>query len=261
MCYNAVVINRKPKTLDRDIRKEIIGYMQTNKDGYGVLRDDEIIRILDREEAVKFINKKVKCRVLHVHFRQATSGSITVDNVHLWRHNNFYFSHNGTVMKYSKHIYPYINFTSDRIETGDLSTCDLSDSRLMFSSKEFQRYFSKVVKEITAGNNNAKAVKSVKAIYNYLTSIGFYGIIMSTNTDYAVIISNKKFYTYYHKGAIVFSNMPLNLGGTEINGIHFRYEVQYSGVVVYSIKDNRLLFNMEHEPYNLFYKGWYTYEV
>jgi hypothetical protein len=177
---------------------------------------------------------------------------ISVDNIHLWKYGDYYFSHNGTVSKYSKYV--YFNFNDG------IDTCDISDSRQMFSDKQFQKHFNKLIREITTNSN--KVIKTVKAVYNYLDSIGFYGIIMANNEEHAVIISNKKFYIYYHNGSIVYANMPLDLGDVIISNIHFKYEKEYCGIMMHNIKDNKVIFSVEYElnPYTYLFRRWHEYE-
>ena len=229
-----------------------------NKDGYGILKDDKLLRTLDKDEALKFINEKEPCKIMHCHFRMATSGKISQENVHLWKFDNVYFSHNGYVREYSNYNYPFRYYPFRySYSYKEISTCDIneSDSHLMFKSKDFLKHFNKLVKSV-----DKNTLRGVKALYTHLDNIGFYGIIMANDYRYVYVISNKKFNIYYHKGSVIFSNMPLYIGLTVKNGIQFQYHEEFCGVIIYDYISNKLVYMQEHMPKWSNYFGGDIYE-
>jgi len=58
------------------------------------------VRTLDIDEFKLLFNRVLSQRPLAVHFRYASVGVISVENVHGWRIGDYYITHNGSVWAY-----------------------------------------------------------------------------------------------------------------------------------------------------------------
>ena len=114
MCFNMVIINRNNKELN--IIEEIVDtYSKVNIHGFSlwsynyVSNDEVLVRTLDYDEFIEKLRKVRNYSIIHVHLRYASSGIVSVDNVHMWKITNndkyYYVSHNGYVHRYCKHKY------------------------------------------------------------------------------------------------------------------------------------------------------------
>jgi len=188
MCYNLIVktfeINKKQKKEVRNLLKEIFEEFKYNDDGaflYNSLTS-EVIRTLDYNEFEKKLRSlKIDDNTLiHLHLRKATSGSVSEQNIHGWRFDNYICSHNG--------YYGYSYYLS------------VSKSKLDDNSDSFE-FFEK----------NKDAINNED-----LDSIdvdNFYGVAYcnSINASKLLIISkHKTAKLYYLKDLILISNESLD---------------------------------------------------
>jgi len=104
--------------------------MKTNKDGFGIRVDDEIIRTTNNKNFLNYILSNSiaidRARLIHVHFRLATFGLINDNNVHLWKIGGYYCSHNGVASGYGYNkdgnadSYEFFKSTEDKIAKEDI---------------------------------------------------------------------------------------------------------------------------------------------
>ncbi len=120
MCYNLILktmnVSKKQKKEIKNLLKEIFDEFKVNDDGaflYNSLTS-EIIKTLDYDEFKKKLNnlKIDDNTLLHMHLRKATSGSVSEQNIHGWRFENYICSHNGS----------YLNFDDDDEDYGKYYT-------------------------------------------------------------------------------------------------------------------------------------------
>ena len=143
MCYNLVLktfeVNKKQKKEVKNLLKEIFREFSYNDDGaflYNSLTS-QIIRTLDYNEFEKKLeNLKINNNtLLHMHLRKATSGSISEQNIHGWRFDNYICSHNGYYgMSFSKKelndnsdSYEFFNKNKDAINEEDIDNIDVDN--------------------------------------------------------------------------------------------------------------------------------------
>jgi len=227
MCYNAVIINPKQRKLISDEKDTIMRIFdreaKLNSHGfaaYGVVNDKELLsRSLIKEEVFNVINNilRDKFKLLHVHFRYRTTGSITVNNVHMFKISSddkyYYISHNGHVREYMSGGYDDW-YCDDWIRFGDSWYCkgyrsmktkdkdnkdvdDKSDTRALVENKEFQEYVLK--------NDFDKLSK-------LLDEKGFYGVMFMTNKDEVIAVSKEKsIKVYLWNDLIILSNDEIYL--------------------------------------------------
>jgi predicted glutamine amidotransferase len=68
-----------------------------NPHGFGFCTKDRLFKTLDFEHFMKEIKKVSKYENCIVHFRFATTGSVTTDNCHPFGRGNVFFAHNGVL--------------------------------------------------------------------------------------------------------------------------------------------------------------------
>ncbi len=102
MCYTAFIVKKQEdKGFEKIIKDELETKMIENSDGFASLKLSknfeikEYIRNVDYLLASKMLNN-FDCYNLF-HFRLATAGKKNKRNVHLWKRNEWFFSHNGSV--------------------------------------------------------------------------------------------------------------------------------------------------------------------
>jgi hypothetical protein len=268
-----VIINPKARKLLSDEKEAIIRVFdieaRSNSHGfaaYGVIGDREYLsRSLVKEEVFNVINNilRDKFKLLHVHFRYRTTGSITVDNVHMFKigdQNRYYYvSHNGHVREYMSGGYNDW-YCDDWIRFGDSWYCrgyrskrsndkakdkdnkdvdDKSDTRALVENKEFQEYVLK---------NDFEKLASL------LDEKGFYGVMFMTNPHEVIAISKEKSVkVYLWNDLIVMSNdeIYLPIRDKEIFGFIFRRNVPRADfrdqIIHYSVKEYKIIKRIRFE--------------
>jgi len=269
MCYNAVIINPKMKKLTGDEREIIIRIFDRqamiNNHGfaaYGVIGEKELLsRSLVKEEVFNVINNilRDKFKLLHVHFRYRTTGSISVNNVHMFKiasnDRYYYVSHNGHVREYMSGGYNDW-LCDDWIKIHDSWYCkgyrpvktkdkdnkdadDKSDTRALVENKEFQEYVLK--------NDFDNLVK-------LLDEKGFYGVMFMTNKDELIAVSrDKSIKVYLWNDLIILSNdeIYLPIKDREYFGWIFRRELPRSDfrdqIVHYDLRQYKIVKRIRFE--------------
>jgi predicted glutamine amidotransferase len=268
-----VIINPKMKKLTGDEREIIIRIFdieaKMNDDGfatYGVVNDKEYIsRSLVKEETFSIINNVLRERfkLLHVHFRFRSSGSISLDNVHMFKISNdakhYYVSHNGHVREYMSLGYNDF-YCDDWIRIHDSWYCrgyrskrsndkakdkdnkdvdDKSDTRALVENKEFQEYVL---------SNNFEKLASL------LNEKGFYGVMFITNKDELIAVSrDKSIKVYLWNDLIILSNdeIYLPIKDREYFGWIFRRELPRSDfrdqIIHYDLRQYKIVKRIRFE--------------
>jgi hypothetical protein len=269
MCYNAVIINPKQRKLLSDEREAIMRIFdieaRSNSHGfaaYGVIGEKELLsRSLVKEETFSIINNVLRDRfkLLHVHFRYRTTGSITVDNVHMFKISNndryYYVSHNGHVREYMTY-HGSDWYCDDWIRFGDSWYCrsyrsaetkerdnkDVdakSDTRALVEDKQFQEYVLK---------------NDFDMLMRLLDEKGFYGVMFMTNKDEVIAISREKSVkVYLWNDLIVMSNneIYLPIKDREYFGFIFRRSIPRADfrdqIIHYSVKEYKIVKRIRFE--------------
>jgi hypothetical protein len=106
MCFTEIVYSRDGiGEVGYTIVANSLTEAMKNPDGFGIRIDDEVFKTLDRWELVKKIvrerEKIERAKLVHLHYRSATSGAVNHDNIHLWEIGGYIASHNGTAFRYN----------------------------------------------------------------------------------------------------------------------------------------------------------------
>jgi hypothetical protein len=176
MCFNMVVVNPRRVSV-RELVSSVYGKAVYNRHGFSVytLRSDGeelVLRTLDFEEFKRFVEENVDDNVItHIHFRQATSGSINEKNIHMWRvecgASYYYVSHNGYVERYARPLPIHANA---RV--------------LLAGESDTLRFIS---------NPSFCPVLSVERDgLGYVLGSGFYGVLFATNKSRVIVLSRGK---------------------------------------------------------------------
>jgi len=215
MCFNVVIINPRK----RDIRAQVFNllvYAHYNRDGFSVYfvnnKEEKTYRTLDFEKFVEFLKDNVKNpQLLHMHFRAASSGTVSIKNVHMWRVENgdngseyFFISHNGFVHKFSRvcYVLPNIYYWSRAItitsktkvkkELEEIVEKDIDSDTLQFIRTEDFR--------------NA-LFRDLNLFNEVLEKYSFWGVLFATNKKRVVAISyGKPMHIILSNSILYFSN-------------------------------------------------------
>lgn len=102
MCFIAITFN-ETKDENTELINLIKDKSKLNDDGFGVIYADaedkksKVYREVEYSPAAMADAAKAQFSI--VHLRASTGGTVTKENVHLWRIGNWVFAHNGTVTK------------------------------------------------------------------------------------------------------------------------------------------------------------------
>jgi len=216
MCFNVVVVPYKRKTFNaEEIFEDIKWYMKSNPHGFSlhtVKQNNELTyRTVIAEEFIDKILKLKKLRLLHIHFRFATQGSISPDNAHMFpitiNNMTYYLSHNGAVyefMDHSKYYYYFYHYLGKENNITKVKTEETkdnrSDTRKMAEDPRFHRALEDLI--------NEKPKKFVKYLFNK----GFYGVMFITSKNKVIAVSkDKPIQIYLHKDLLMMANTDLPL--------------------------------------------------
>jgi predicted glutamine amidotransferase len=246
MCFNTVIVNPRRK----DIRVPVLNmltFARANRDGFSVYlvdrNEEKIYRTLDFEKFVEFIKENVKSpQLLHMHFRAASSGSISLRNVHMWRvssnsdENNYYYvSHNGFVHKFAR-----IYYTPPNIYYWGSVIPKIAKTK---SAKKIKEELEEIIRE----ENDSDTLQFIKtedfrnALFNDLNSFNeilekysFWGVLFATNRKHTIAISyGKPLHVVLSNSILYFSNEDITslvakkkkiYGFDFIDALHATYE-------------------------------------
>ena len=237
MCFNVVVINPRK----RDIRVPIMNlmdYASYNRDGFSIYmvnnNKEKVYRTLDFKSFTEFVKHNVyNNELVHMHFRMASSGTISQKNVHMWKlvkdedsKRYYYVSHNGTVSRYSNIYYldpklvewyrgvygmklnEIVELLKENIESDTLS---------FIRSEAFQKCIF--------GN--------LADLEKILNETGFYGVMFLTNPYEVLAISYRKpMYVLISNSVLYFSNTNIENEVSRVRKIYgFNFRVALSTVI------------------------------
>ena len=241
MCFNVVVINPRK----RDIRVPVLNlldYATYNRDGFSIYtvnnNKEKVYRTLDFKAFTEFIKHNIYNNELaHLHFRMASSGTVSLKNVHMWKleeseesEKYYYVSHNGTVSRYSNISYldpKIVEWYRDVYgmklnEIIDLFKEDVESDTLAFiRSEAFQKCIF--------GN--------LADLDKVLNEASFYGVMFLTNPNEVIAISYRKpMYVLISNSVLYFSNTDIENEVSKIRKIYgFNFRVALSTVITNQI--------------------------
>ena len=200
MCYIALVKNIPSKQAGQAILDKIADKLSYNDDGayVGSLSVAESLRTLNNKLAEETV-KNMAVDNLLVHFRQATTGAVNVDNVQGWTLNGWTCTHNGIV--------------------GGLSAGGVAEVE-----SDSLKFFKKLCGQLPAEVDVKKIKKAIRKLC-YNNEFNGRAILYNRHLDIAVIFGNWNLYEY--GGAVIFSSSGIwGLGQKllkERNGLLFEY--------------------------------------
>jgi hypothetical protein len=228
MCFNIVIYNPRNKNLER-IFQVINRNSIINNDGFSIWSNSVYLRTLNFNEFRKAQEQAIRDRIVHIHFRKASSGSVNLDNVHMWKINNYYVSHNGFVGIYmeSALLRWYYESMLEPYESV-FYTATESDTYKLVHEKEFEEYLRE---------------RNWKGLYKHLKACQFYGVLFLTNENEMIGISmNKPIHITYHQkdNILMFSNQPINFKSFTKFNIRFRISSKHEGILYFNFNDEIL---------------------
>jgi len=255
MCFNTVIINPRR----RDIRAQVFNllvYARYNRDGFSVYlvdnKEEKTYRTLDFEKFVEFLKDNVKNpQLLHMHFRAASSGSISLKNVHMWRVESdsdnsdyYYVSHNGFVHKFSR-----VYYIPPNIYYWDRMLSAIPKAKLAKNVKEELEEITKeeidsdTLQFIRTDDFRNALFNNINAFNETLEKYSFWGVLFATNPKRCVIVSCGK------PVHIVLSNSVLYFANENITELVSRkkkiYDFEFDEALHTMREDEVIVFNIE----------------
>ncbi|MEM5882600.1 MAG: hypothetical protein QXS69_04035 [Candidatus Aenigmatarchaeota archaeon] len=265
MCRNLMFISRKPygSRIPIYVFEDILESMKYNDDGFALyvkfLKREYQIRTLSLYEYVRTLIRleNENILLLHTHLRAATTGTISVDNVHLWTQNDIMFSHNGYVTKYAKYscilkgskvsIRKFFFNINNKKECEEEENND-SDSKQFF-------YNNVGLLEQSLLEDNVKKLKEI------CKNEGLYGVIMinDRNGKFIALGLGKPVYLYVFKKnkALIVSNTPMYISNNA-NEIKCEYVRGHAGEQKFYFKKWKEENIIEVYKNNWYWYDWYT---
>jgi len=270
MCFNVVIINPRK----RDVRVPVLNlldFMHTNHDGFSIYTvkngKEMVYRTLDAKKFVEYIKENVSYNELvHMHFRLASSGTVSLKNVHMWKLEDedytksyYYVSHNGTVSKYSNFTYldPKYAFWFDEIPV---------DYAKKFIKEIDEDIESDTLSFIKSEDFNDIVFNDVTQIESVLEKSGFYGVMFLTNPNEVIAISYRKpMYVIISNSVLYFSNTNIKeyVSKTKkIFGFNFKVALEttlYNTLVIFDVKRMMVKKTIKFAPpkYEHYYNAYY----
>lgn len=166
-------LNNPDKSIGNEIREKLLEKAKDNDDGFYFRNAGGELKTLDLKNARNQITK-VELNNLMTHFRWATTGKVSKDNVHGWTIGDWLFMHNGTVSNYAE------DYTTKYKQ-------EHTDSYLFF--KDLSLFLSMV--------NPKKDEQVAEAIQSSLDDSDFYGraVLYNKTTDKMYLFGDFHIYT------------------------------------------------------------------
>jgi len=179
MCFNVVALN--PRRGGLGFLVDVADWQaRYNGNGYSLWAHspDAYVRTLDYGEFKAALRGVLSAKIVHYHLRLASSGDISIENVHMWKVGDYYVSHNGFVSAY-------------RGGLGD----GPSDTYQLVMSDEFRE---------------AVEARDWEYLGEVLKEVGFYGVMFLTSPESVVAVSLHKTVKVHDFGdVLVLSNKRL----------------------------------------------------
>jgi len=246
MCFNIVILNPRKK----DVRVQVYNLLtmaRFNRDGFSIyhIRDSEekVYRTLDFDKFVEYLKGNIKNdRLIHLHFRAASSGSVSLRNVHMWKvsrnkeNSEYYFiSHNGFVRRLSHitYIHPNIYYWSRTLNR-------ISKSKIIkeLNNSVEEEIDSDTLQFIKTEDFQNALFSDLTQLNKVLEKYDFWGILFATNPKRIVAVSyGKPLHITLSNSVLYLSNddvVPLVARKKKIFGFDFEdaLHTTYEDVVI-----------------------------
>jgi len=237
VCFNTVIVNPRKKRLqflDGVLRAEML----SNRDGYGLWSYDPDVyaRSVKMEDFWRWWEEARSARLIHVHFRAASSGSVDLDNVHMWRVGDYYVSHNGYVLEFMDSYADWgLLWSRPRGKRGRYLWWDEDVVEGAVPKEGGGHEDSDTLKLVrTYGFREAVEKRDLGELAKMLRCTGFFGVMFLTKpTEVIAISKGKPLYVYDFSGILVLVNGELHhsIYSYRKYGIEFRTPVPHRAYV------------------------------
>jgi len=178
MCYTGVIINPLKRDIHEPVVKKMMEEMRANSDGFYLfsMDPDVFVRTVEYDEFVRVLENVIRGRpkFVHFHFRLASSGSVSEENVHGWSLGKYYVTHNGYVGEYATDPY-------------------YCDTYILVNEDQAFR--------------NLVVFNDWSGLYDYLLAKNFYGVmfVVSRNADEVYGVTVLQQLKFYHVNDITYA--------------------------------------------------------
>jgi predicted glutamine amidotransferase/YHS domain-containing protein len=215
MCFNTVIVNPRR----RDIRVPVFNlltFARYNRDGFSIYvaddKEEKVYRTLEFDKFVEFTKENVKHnKLVHIHFRAASSGSISLRNVHMWKvssneeSDEYYFiSHNGFVHRFSRitYVFPNVHYWSKALSK-------ISESKMIkeLSNGIKEELESDTLQFIKTEDFRNALFNDVSQFNKVFEKYDFWGVLFATNPKRVIAVSyGKPLHIVLSNSILYFSN-------------------------------------------------------
>ncbi|MEM1673123.1 MAG: hypothetical protein QXT86_13820 [Archaeoglobaceae archaeon] len=260
MCRNLMFVTLKqngsriPICVLEDILKSAI----YNNDGFGIyvkfMKREFLVRTLSLFEytraLVRLENENII--LLHTHLRAATSGLISIENVHLWSLNGIMFSHNGYVSKYTANACSTVKIRLFRKKIIEKKNENKEINKDSDSKQFFFNNSDKIAQYLLESN--------IKGLKEICKNEGLYGVVMinDRNGNFTALGLGKPLYLYVLKKnkALIVSNTSMYISNAnEIKCESVRGQAGEPKFYYKKWKEGKII---EIYKNNWYWYDWYT---
>jgi hypothetical protein len=178
--------------------------------------DEKVYRTLDFNKFLEYLKENVKNNeIVHMHFRAASSGTISLKNVHMWKvsyddnENNYYYvSHNGFVYKFNR-----ITYIPPNVYYWNRALLNIHKTK---STKKVEEELEEIIKEdvdsdtlqfIRTDDFRNALFRDLNLFNKVLEKYSFWGVLFATNRKRVVAISyGKPLHIILSNSVLYFSN-------------------------------------------------------
>jgi hypothetical protein len=199
MCFTGIIINPKHKPIK--LVDKLLKQVEYNPHGFYLYIPTLYLQTMSEElykDCFKSVMKR-KPSYVHFHFRLASSGALTLDNVHGWNVEGYYITHNGVIFN--------PQYTSDPY---------YSDTYLLINEEEFKQNLIN---------------KKWSELYDFLLESGFTGVMFIVKNDFSEMYGISVFQPIHYKKvksvAYITSKKITLLSREYNNGV---FEITYDGL-------------------------------
>lgn len=187
MCYIMITkqIGDGNKGIENQIRSILKEKMERNSDGFYFQNGSDVLRTLDKTEAKKTTEISI-INNLFAHFRLASVGEVSLNNVHGWKIGDWVFFHNGGISTYNTWNKKTKQKNSDSYEFFQDLWLALENTKNNFKDKVVMHVLETLLKKINFWGRAALYNAALDKMYLFgdfeLYTFGFSYLIISSST-------------------------------------------------------------------------------
>jgi len=227
MCYIMLVkrLGKPNEGIEKKIRDILKTKMKGNQHGFFLKNHGGEMRTLDEKKAEQVVEEMDLDSVM-THFRWASAGAISEDNVHGWEHNGWQIVHNGTISSYA---------TGGRSQVETDSLLFFNDLMLMLNDIKPQ-----------------KTKKVCRTIQKLCTEVDFSGrcALYNAKADKMYLFGDFKTYLYDNQYVIVSSMELYSWGESTISKGGFKFVSNSDPIAKVSIDGVGVIHNFSKDSWS-----------